>query len=63
VSSPVPAARFCPTGGITAATAASHLALPNVGCVGPSWLTPAAAVREGDWARVEQLAREAASLR
>ena len=40
VAAPVPAARFCPTGGITAASAASYLALPNVGCVGGSWLTP-----------------------
>jgi len=40
IASPVPAARFCPTGGITTASAASYLALPNVGCVGGSWLTP-----------------------
>ena len=40
IASPVPAARFCPTGGITAANAPSYLALPNVGCVGGSWLTP-----------------------
>jgi 2-dehydro-3-deoxyphosphogluconate aldolase / (4S)-4-hydroxy-2-oxoglutarate aldolase len=62
VGSPVPAARFCPTGGITAASAASYLALPNVGCVGGSWLTPADALAAGDWARVERLAREAAAL-
>ena len=63
ISSPVPAARFCPTGGITAATAGDYLALPNVGCVGGSWLTPADALRDGDWARVESLARAAAALR
>jgi 2-dehydro-3-deoxyphosphogluconate aldolase/(4S)-4-hydroxy-2-oxoglutarate aldolase len=62
VAAPVPDARFCPTGGITAATAPSYLALPNVGCVGGSWLTPAGAVRRGDWAAVESLAREAAAL-
>ena len=62
VSSPVPDARFCPTGGITAASAPSYLALPNVGCVGGSWLTPADAVRQGDWATVERIAREAAAL-
>ena len=62
VASPVPAARFCPTGGITAATAASYLALPNVGCVGGSWLTPKDALASGDWARVERLAAAAASL-
>jgi 2-dehydro-3-deoxyphosphogluconate aldolase/(4S)-4-hydroxy-2-oxoglutarate aldolase len=62
VAAPVPAARFCPTGGITAATAASYLALPNVGCVGGSWLTPADALASGDWGRVTELARAAAAL-
>ena len=62
LGAPVPAARFCPTGGITAASAASYLALPNVGCVGGSWLTPADALATGDWGRVERLAREAAAL-
>lgn len=62
IASPLPAARFCPTGGITAASAASYLALPNVGCVGGSWLTPADALAGGDWARVTELARAAASL-
>ena len=63
IAAPVPAARFCPTGGITAASAASYLALPNVGCVGGSWLTPADALATGDWDRVARLAREAAALR
>jgi 2-dehydro-3-deoxyphosphogluconate aldolase/(4S)-4-hydroxy-2-oxoglutarate aldolase len=58
----VPAARFCPTGGITAESASSYLSLPNVGCVGGSWLTPPDAVARGDWARIEQLARAAAAL-
>lgn len=62
VAGPVPAARFCPTGGITADTAPSYLALPNVGCVGGTWITPADAVAAGDWARVEALARTAAAL-
>jgi 2-dehydro-3-deoxyphosphogluconate aldolase/(4S)-4-hydroxy-2-oxoglutarate aldolase len=62
VGAPVPAAGFCPTGGITAASAAAYLALPNVGCVGGSWLTPADALAAGDWARVERLARAAAAL-
>jgi 2-dehydro-3-deoxyphosphogluconate aldolase / (4S)-4-hydroxy-2-oxoglutarate aldolase len=62
VAAPVPAARFCPTGGITAATAPSYLALPNVGCVGGSWLTPADALASGDWGRVTELARAAAAL-
>ena len=63
IASPVPDARFCPTGGITAASAPGYLALPNVGCVGGSWLTPADVLERGDWAAVEQLARAAATLR
>ena len=62
IASPVPAARFCPTGGITAATAASYLALPNVGCVGGSWLTPRGLLEAGDWAGVSAIAAEAAAL-
>ncbi len=53
---------FCPTGGVSAANAGEFLALPNVACVGGSWLTPAAAVAAGDWSRITALAREAASL-
>lgn len=58
---PFPSLRFCPTGGISAENAARYLALPNVVCVGGSWLTPAAAVSSGDWPLVERLAREAVS--
>ena len=60
VAGPLPQLRFCPTGGITAATAGSYLKLPNVGCVGGSWVTPADALAEGDWARITKLAAEAA---
>lgn len=63
VGSPVPAARFCPTGGITLGSAPSYLALANVGCVGGSWITPADALAAGDWDRVTRLAAEAATLR
>ena len=63
VSGPCPQLRFCPTGGITPETAAAWLALPNVGCVGGSWLTPKDAVAQGDWSRIEALAAEAAALR
>ena len=63
MGAPVPDARFCPTGGITPATAPDYLALPNVGCVGGTWITPADAVAAGDWARVESLAARAAALR
>ena len=54
--------RFCPTGGVTQANAAEFLALPNVACVGGSWLTPADALATGDWARITALAREAGTL-
>jgi 2-dehydro-3-deoxyphosphogluconate aldolase / (4S)-4-hydroxy-2-oxoglutarate aldolase len=63
LASPLPTARFCPTGGITAVTARDYLALPNVGCVGGSWLTPADAVRAGNWDAVATLAAQAAQLR
>lgn len=54
---------FCPTGGITLETAPQFLALPNVKVCGGSWLTPADAIRAGDWARITRLAREASALR
>ena len=56
---PLPDLRFCPTGGVSTADLAGYLALPNVAMVGGSWLTPAAAVDAGDWARIARLAREA----
>ncbi|OON76721.1 bifunctional 4-hydroxy-2-oxoglutarate aldolase/2-dehydro-3-deoxy-phosphogluconate aldolase [Streptomyces tsukubensis] len=62
LSGPLPQARFCPTGGIDLATAPTYLALSNVGCVGGSWMLPADAIEAKDWARVEELARGAASL-
>jgi 2-dehydro-3-deoxyphosphogluconate aldolase/(4S)-4-hydroxy-2-oxoglutarate aldolase len=57
-----PDVRFCPTGGIGAASAPAYLALPNVACVGGSWPLPPEAVAARDWARIEALAREAAAL-
>lgn len=63
IHSPVPAARFCPTGGITASNASSYLALPNVGCVGGSWITPADEVKAENWGRVAELATAAGRLR
>jgi 2-dehydro-3-deoxyphosphogluconate aldolase / (4S)-4-hydroxy-2-oxoglutarate aldolase len=61
IHSPVPAARFCPTGGITPTNATEYLRLPNVGCVGGSWLTPANAVEHRNWAHISDLARKASS--
>jgi len=49
--------RFCPTGGVTLQNAPDLLALPNVLCVGGSWLVPADALVQGDWARITELAR------
>ncbi|WP_328948372.1 bifunctional 4-hydroxy-2-oxoglutarate aldolase/2-dehydro-3-deoxy-phosphogluconate aldolase [Streptomyces sp. NBC_00184] len=63
LSAPLPRARFCPTGGVSLASAPSYLALPNVGCVGGSWMVPGDAVAARDWSRVERLASEAAALR
>ncbi|MFD2264833.1 bifunctional 4-hydroxy-2-oxoglutarate aldolase/2-dehydro-3-deoxy-phosphogluconate aldolase [Lacibacterium aquatile] len=60
---PLPEMRFCPTGGIDLAKAKEYLKLPNVPCVGGSWVAPADAVKAGDWARIETLAREAAGLK
>jgi 2-dehydro-3-deoxyphosphogluconate aldolase/(4S)-4-hydroxy-2-oxoglutarate aldolase len=62
IGAPIPHVRFCPTGGISLATAPDYLKLPNVSCVGGSWLTPAAAVAAKDWDTVTSLAREAATL-
>ena len=63
LAGPFPDVTFCPTGGITAETAPEFLALPNVGCVGGSWLTPKAALLAGDWGRITELAREANGLK
>ncbi|WP_326569652.1 bifunctional 4-hydroxy-2-oxoglutarate aldolase/2-dehydro-3-deoxy-phosphogluconate aldolase [Amycolatopsis rhabdoformis] len=60
---PLPALTFCPTGGITVDSAPSYLALPNVGCIGGSWLTPAKLLAAKDFGTVEKLAAEAAALR
>ena len=60
IAGPCPAARFCPTGGITPATAPLYRELGNVGCVGGSWLTPPDAIAARDWRRIEDLAAEAA---
>ncbi|MGW2169854.1 bifunctional 4-hydroxy-2-oxoglutarate aldolase/2-dehydro-3-deoxy-phosphogluconate aldolase [Streptomyces sp. NPDC001705] len=62
LAAPLPQARFCPTGGIGPGSAPEYLALPNVGCVGGSWMLPKDAVADRDWGRVEALARAAAAL-
>ena len=62
LQSPFPQARFCPTGGVNAANAKEYLALPNVICVGGSWVAPPEVVRAGDWERLTLFAKEAAAL-
>ena len=54
--------RFCPTGGVTAANAMDFLSLPNVVCVGGSWLTPADALARSNWAQITALAFQASRL-
>ena len=55
--------KFCPTGGVTLQNAPEFLALPNVVCVGGSWIVPADAMAQGDWGRITQLARDTLALR
>jgi 2-dehydro-3-deoxyphosphogluconate aldolase / (4S)-4-hydroxy-2-oxoglutarate aldolase len=62
LASPFAGLRFCPTGGVSVKNAPDYLALPNVICVGGSWVAPDDAVKSGDWALIETLAREAAEL-
>ncbi len=54
--------KFCPTGGVSLANAKEFLSLPNVICVGGSWLVPNDALASGDWARMTSLASEAARI-
>ena len=61
-SGPFGDVKFCPTGGIHLGNAHEFLALPNVACVGGSWIVPTDAIAAGDWARIETLAREASQL-
>jgi 2-dehydro-3-deoxyphosphogluconate aldolase/(4S)-4-hydroxy-2-oxoglutarate aldolase len=63
LAAPLPEIRFCPTGGIGLGNVASYLVLPNVICVGGSWVAPAEALATGNWNRVTELALQAASLR
>lgn len=62
IGAPIPQARFCPTGGITLRNAPDYLALPNVLCVGGSWVAPKDRLAAGDWHGVTRLAAEAAGL-
>jgi 2-dehydro-3-deoxyphosphogluconate aldolase/(4S)-4-hydroxy-2-oxoglutarate aldolase len=62
IGAPIPQVRFCPTGGVSLANAQDYLALPNVLCVGGSWVAPKDMMERGDWAGITALAVEAAGL-
>ncbi|PSJ63379.1 2-dehydro-3-deoxy-phosphogluconate aldolase [Kumtagia ephedrae] len=63
LASPFAGIRFCPTGGVSRNNVQDYLGLPNVVCVGGSWVAPDNLVRAKDWTAIEALAREAAGLR
>jgi 2-dehydro-3-deoxyphosphogluconate aldolase/(4S)-4-hydroxy-2-oxoglutarate aldolase len=63
IGAPIPQVQFCPTGGISLNSAPGYLALPNVSCVGGSWLTPRSAIENQDWQQITKLAQGTASLR
>lgn len=63
LAGPFPHLVFCPTGGIDAASAAAYLALPNVACVGGSWLAPQDLIAKRDWGEIERRASAASALR
>jgi 2-dehydro-3-deoxyphosphogluconate aldolase/(4S)-4-hydroxy-2-oxoglutarate aldolase len=63
IGSPIPQVKFCPTGGISLKNARDYLTLPNILCVGGSWVAPKDAMARGDWAAITTLAAEAAALR
>ncbi|NQX10253.1 bifunctional 4-hydroxy-2-oxoglutarate aldolase/2-dehydro-3-deoxy-phosphogluconate aldolase [Microbacteriaceae bacterium VKM Ac-2855] len=62
IGAPIPQVTFCPTGGVSVGNARDYLALPNVACVGGSWLTPQAAIDAGDWAGITRLSSAAVAL-
>jgi len=63
IGAPIPQAGFCPTGGISLKNARDYLSLPNILCVGGSWVAPKDAMARGDWAAITALAAEACALR
>ncbi|MEP3333755.1 bifunctional 4-hydroxy-2-oxoglutarate aldolase/2-dehydro-3-deoxy-phosphogluconate aldolase [Sedimentitalea sp.] len=62
IGAPLPQITFCPTGGVSTKNANSYLSLPNVLCAGGSWVAPVDLMKSGDWAGIEDLAREASKL-
>jgi 2-dehydro-3-deoxyphosphogluconate aldolase/(4S)-4-hydroxy-2-oxoglutarate aldolase len=62
IAGPLPQLRFCPTGGISPATAPDFLALPNVDCIGGSWLAPRKLIDAEDWDAITALAQQSTRL-
>ena len=62
IGGPLPQISYCPTGGITLASAPSYLALPNTLCVGGSWVAPDSLVSRREWVAITALAKQAAQL-
>lgn len=62
LGSPLPQFQICPTGGVSLKNASDYLKLPNVLCVGGSWVAPGELIERGDWDGIEALAREASKL-
>lgn len=63
IAGPLPQITFCPTGGVNPKNAPDYLALPNVACVGGSWMAPTDMVKAKKWEEIKQLASEAAALK
>lgn len=63
ISQPLPNITFCPTGGVSPTNAVSYLTLPNVLCVGGSWIAPAELIQENDWDGIKALAKSASELK
>lgn len=61
-AAPLSDVAFCPTGGVSAQNAMDYLSLPNVLCVGGSWVVPGTAVQSGNWDEIAHLSQEAASI-
>lgn len=55
LSAPFPTLRFCPTGGIHDKNYLDYLALPNVECVGGSWIVPDEAIKQKNWSLITHL--------
>jgi 2-dehydro-3-deoxyphosphogluconate aldolase/(4S)-4-hydroxy-2-oxoglutarate aldolase len=49
---------FCPTGGVSPANYKDYLALPNVLCVGGSWIVPKDLIEAGKWDEITALAKQ-----